>query len=636
MLDKGVHVSDIILELLLQSFADRPIGGSSILSRRFSILSHCFCLTSTWCTISRPSQHLPIRSLQLFEQPHNAMTVSDEYPAFVYTALGNNEIRLLSPSDGEDGYNWKLQTVNLDAPNLEFDALSYTWGSQKETHPIVCNGQVLHVHHNLYSALPFLAQRGKGKSSGMIWVDAVCINQTDDVEKIVQIKLMNSLYRRAKQVYVWLGCGTPEEQAQMPNAIALLPQIIEEGKRRESLPTSWKTEEVAPPLRNLDPNLWNAIMYLLRNPWYFRVWIVQEAALAADVTFLTGAHEVDAEILKTAIEYDKMASWKATDSNGDPVRFTTSSMDNSTVFWIRELVAERDTSHLKLNTPGLLLRVILLMTRHHACYLPQDRVLGMLGLVREHELATAGIDLHADTSFQTLYTQFTTYLFLNNDPNETQFWWPLFDHAFTLLRCNDLPSWVPDYHHQTREFDHVCTLPRIVDAMPKSRRYQASGTRTTVKVGSRTGSLVLQGRIIDEVVLVHPPIPKRPNVDDNGEAATAWMAQLARWEEDIASKILEYGVENNGTKEDQPVFRRIPEDTYWQTICMHHFEDLASGAKITKEQLHAYRSVMKQVRTWCEWKLEQLERYVSNTLCPNDILRPDQSGCRLRRASTRH
>jgi hypothetical protein len=164
------------------------------------------------------------------------MHLSDNPPVFQYSTLGPNEIRLLSPTDSEDGYSWKLQTVSLNAPNLEFDALSYTWGSQKEMHPIMCNEQVLHVHHNLHSALPFLAERKKGMSSGMIWVDAVCINQADEDEKLVQIKLMNTLYRRSKQVYVWLGCAKPEEQAQMPNAIALLPTIIEEGKRREKLP----------------------------------------------------------------------------------------------------------------------------------------------------------------------------------------------------------------------------------------------------------------------------------------------------------------------------------------------------------------------------------------------------------------
>lgn len=534
----------------------------------------------------------------------------DSYRKFQYSALGPNEIRLLSPTDSDDGHSWTIQTVNLSAPLLEFDALSYTWGSQKETHPIVCNGQVLHVHHNLHSALPFLAQRKRGMSSGMIWVDAVCINQTDEEEKLVQIKLMNTLYRRSKQVYVWLGCAKPEEQAQMPAAIALLPVIIEEGRRREKLPKSWKTEEVAPPLRDLDPNVWNAVTFLLRNSWYYRVWIIQEAALAADITFLTGSYEVDAEILKTAIEYDSIAYWKAKDINGDPVKFTSSEMDCSTVFWIRELVSERDTSHLKLRTPELLLRVIILMSRNHACYLPQDRVLGMLGLVREHEMGTTGIDVHADISFQTLYTQFTTYLYLNNDPNETQFWWQLFDHAFTLERCENLPSWVPDYHHQAKELGHICTLPRIIDAVPKSRRYQASGTRVTVKVGTRPGSLVLQGRIIDEVVLVHDPVPIRPDVDDNGEAATAWMAQLSRWEEKVASKILQS--EDVKTRDNESAIRRISEETYWQTICMGWLEDRVSGAEITKEERSAYRGIMAQVRTWCEWKLEQLDRYVLN------------------------
>jgi hypothetical protein len=39
------------------------------------------------------------------------------------------------------------------------------------------------------------------------------------------------------------------------------------------------------------------------------------------------------------------------------------------------------------------------------------------------------------------------------------------------------------------------------------------------------------------------------------------------------------------------------------------FEDTTSGARITKEACREFRNVMAQVRTWCEWKLEQLKRY---------------------------
>lgn len=82
-----------------------------------------------------------------------------ELPAFVYHPLADGEIRILVP-DTPDGLSWTLRASTLDG--LDFDALSYCWGPQAETFPISCNGYQLRVHHNLYSALPYLARRRSG------------------------------------------------------------------------------------------------------------------------------------------------------------------------------------------------------------------------------------------------------------------------------------------------------------------------------------------------------------------------------------------------------------------------------------------------------------------------------------------
>jgi hypothetical protein len=52
----------------------------------------------------------------------------------------------------------------------------------------------------MYSALPFLAKRYKGANSRPIWIDAIRINQEDEKEKLIQIKLMNKVYRKVEIV----------------------------------------------------------------------------------------------------------------------------------------------------------------------------------------------------------------------------------------------------------------------------------------------------------------------------------------------------------------------------------------------------------------------------------------------------
>jgi len=91
-------------------------------------------------------------------------------------------------------------------------------GDQNHTFPLLCNGQELRIHQNLKNALPYLAQR---QSTLPIWIDAVCINQSDSEEKFTQIRMMHRIYGQATQVWVWLG----RRLEHSADAIALLPKI---------------------------------------------------------------------------------------------------------------------------------------------------------------------------------------------------------------------------------------------------------------------------------------------------------------------------------------------------------------------------------------------------------------------------
>jgi hypothetical protein len=94
----------------------------------------------------------------------------------------------------------ELSAVPLDkAP--PYVALSYTWGDPKDTLAIHVNNNVMHVTRNLHSALLHL----RLDCSRTLWVDAVCIDQQNNVEKSDQVQLMREIYHRAIHVTVWLG-----------------------------------------------------------------------------------------------------------------------------------------------------------------------------------------------------------------------------------------------------------------------------------------------------------------------------------------------------------------------------------------------------------------------------------------------
>src|SRR5215469_2551643 len=87
-------------------------------------------------------------------------------------------------------------------PPEPYEALSYTWGGQERTHPIICNGATMTITENLYTALVHLRLADIERR---LWVDALCINQGNINEKNEQIPLMMDIYKHATGIIVWLG-----------------------------------------------------------------------------------------------------------------------------------------------------------------------------------------------------------------------------------------------------------------------------------------------------------------------------------------------------------------------------------------------------------------------------------------------
>jgi len=142
--------------------------------------------------------------------------MSSEQPS-LYQPLdaSKREIRLikLGLNEGEDEIICKLIITTIEnAP--PYEALSYTWGSEKGKVPILVNGQTLEVTRNLYQALLALRRkytRRNGKlhtTTGFtrtLWIDAICINQASLGERTSQVRLMWSIYAKAREVVVYLG-----------------------------------------------------------------------------------------------------------------------------------------------------------------------------------------------------------------------------------------------------------------------------------------------------------------------------------------------------------------------------------------------------------------------------------------------
>lgn len=149
---------------------------------------------------------------------------------------------------------------NSDEATRPYEALSYVWGSQEveeqTTHSIIIvedqkDDQEFAVMQNLHVALLHLQDYDIPR---VIWVDAVCIDQSNNIEKEHQIPMMGEIYARASRVIVWLG----EEQADSTKAL-------------EAIRLAAESALYAPNTAHQPPE--EAISALLKRPWFQRIWV---------------------------------------------------------------------------------------------------------------------------------------------------------------------------------------------------------------------------------------------------------------------------------------------------------------------------------------------------------------------------
>jgi hypothetical protein len=215
--------------------------------------------------------------------------------------LKGAEIRLLEIlpksqgiSDDEGGVDLNVQCAfiyaNLDdAPT--FEALSYVWGSETKEENIVLDGQNFLITASLHQALCHLRL---AQARRVFWVDAVCIDQTNLVEKSNQVALMQRIYRSATSVTVflgaaWEGCNLALDFFQ---AAADQPDHHYEPSLEPHLSVAGHDANSSLLRQNL--------VRLLGLPWWRRSWTVQEYALARTVGFQCGDRVLEGTVVQRA------------------------------------------------------------------------------------------------------------------------------------------------------------------------------------------------------------------------------------------------------------------------------------------------------------------------------------------------
>ncbi len=101
-----------------------------------------------------------------------------------------------------------IELVKNDTEQPSYDAVSWCWGSGGSARTVRARREggdhCMTIPPNLESALRHLRFTDKFRT---LWIDAICIDQTNSVEKNKQVPMMSEIYGKAQQVCVWLGDG---------------------------------------------------------------------------------------------------------------------------------------------------------------------------------------------------------------------------------------------------------------------------------------------------------------------------------------------------------------------------------------------------------------------------------------------
>jgi hypothetical protein len=179
------------------------------------------------------------------------------------------------------------------------EAVSYTWGSpaNPETAQVIGSNGVFNgtvqIGQNLGSALHHFRYPSQVRT---LWIDAICINQSDLAERSAQVTRMRHIYSLAERVMVWLGPGDASSSLAF-SRLDYLGSLLTYTKYYHTLPnpdcpgdkTEWCDYEFPLPY---DEATWQAINTLCQRPWFGRIWVMQEVQLANSYAIVQCGHDM--------------------------------------------------------------------------------------------------------------------------------------------------------------------------------------------------------------------------------------------------------------------------------------------------------------------------------------------------------
>jgi hypothetical protein len=353
----------------------------------------------------------------------NKATRAPSLGDYKYEALEKRQIRVvhLYPTKGSGLMYCTIERVSID-DNPTFEALSYTWGTSPGRYQIQVGASVLSIGKNLAVALRTLSSGDKLRT---IWIDAICIDQSNAAERNHQVRFMKDIYTRASSVVIWLGEAADGSDALLDYLDTLdASSALVEHRAWIDYEEEWSWDKGVsfqqPPVAQ------ETVDALLCRPWFGRVWIQQEAAVNAHTKVQCGSKTVTWDQLFSLV-------WDYQKPSGEGFakdQFSIDALRSSVLITLIQSYRYPDISTLLLD--------ILRDCTYAGATDPRDRIFGIQNLARDPDLDKLLLEPDYNDDVVVVYTKLAKRYLATQGPFILG-WAGRNNQYFP-----ELPSWAPD------------------------------------------------------------------------------------------------------------------------------------------------------------------------------------------------
>lgn len=461
---------------------------------------------------------------------------------FKYPQLPKGHVRFLRGILPSSHPLARLESHLLEtAPS--YTAISYAWGMNETTRTVFLNNTSFAISVHVLEALNQFSALVPG--SHLIWLDRICINQEDEVEKAYQVGRMRDIYTQAQEVVIWIGATAHSSDI----LIDSMPTMLDELK---TLPLGSIL-----PNSSLSLELWHALGHFYTRDWFRRLWVVQEALLAKNIIVLCGSRQVPWETFANLTAMLLEARLLP-----DIIPRGLELKDVEPGFYA--MIAMKNLRMTRLALNGLPLYPFLKLLDHarvRQVGQPVDRIWAVIGLAPPAIYVAAAplinYSYSATTKYWETYINFVKIL-LTKDAGLH-----ILALCYSEATLDELPSWCPNFNSPP------AFASRIQDAWRSFHAGQSANTKKLEKVtfDPNSHAMLVNGFRVDRVdMVIENTAYTQDNTWFNHDFRMAMEFQrkitgIQDWER----KCRELACSVYGTGKNVP-------DAHWRTLILDHIK----------------------------------------------------------------